>query len=61
MNRGTTTDAIKSAEQIDDISKEAKAVILYSDYGPDYEDHFRMIFRDGSAERNAAARGTRDP
>jgi hypothetical protein len=48
LNSGCKMSDIESAKCIDDISKRHDCVIFYSDYGPDYEDHFRRIFlRDG--------------
>jgi hypothetical protein len=60
LNRGTDISGIKSASTIDDISRSVETVILYSDYGPDFEDHVRMIFGTGAVERAKAAQRLRE-
>ncbi|MDZ4057161.1 MAG: hypothetical protein U1D69_09370, partial [Polynucleobacter sp.] len=48
LNEGCTIAEIETASVLEDISEERDCVILYSDYGPDYEDHFRSIFEGAS-------------
>lgn len=56
LNRSVNIQLVKSAAALDDISTPIDVAILYSDYGPDFEDHVRTIFRDDLDERMARAR-----
>ena len=51
LNRGISIEDIKAASHITEISKEVKTAVLFSDYGPDFEDHFRSAFEVGHHER----------
>jgi hypothetical protein len=44
-------ETIESANSIEDISMNVDTVILFSDYGPDYEDHFRSTFSENQEYR----------
>jgi hypothetical protein len=44
LNAGCTMADVEAAESLDEISHPHDSVILYSDYGPDYEDHVRRVF-----------------
>jgi hypothetical protein len=48
MRRNVDIEEIKKAIEIQDISDDVETVILYSDYGPDYDDHFRFTFMEDS-------------
>lgn len=60
LDKGCNISAIELADKLEDISSEVDTVILYSDYGPDYEDHFRSVFSHDRKTRaeNAADRQT---
>ena len=55
LKRGTNIDVIKSAETLSDISSPVDIGILFSDYGPDFEDHVRSIFESGADYRLKAS------
>lgn len=59
LKKGLRIDQIKSAKKIEDISKSADFVILYSDAGPDFSDHFKATFADDQEERLLAAKDIR--
>jgi len=44
LNSECKISDIESASSLSEISSEKDFVVLYSDYGPDYEDHFKTIF-----------------
>jgi hypothetical protein len=45
LKRKSSIGDIRAASTIDDVSIEIDSAILFSDYGPDYEDHFRLTFK----------------
>jgi hypothetical protein len=55
LNRGADIKAIREASNLDEISHQCETVILYSDSGPDFEDHFRLTFESGTKDRLEAA------
>lgn len=44
LDRRAGLEAIRSAEHIEDITSQEQTVIMFSDYGPDYRDHFKHAF-----------------
>jgi hypothetical protein len=56
LHRGIGIDAIRGAQRIEDISDTVEVAILFSDYGPDFEDHFRSVFKDRATERMETAK-----
>lgn len=60
LNEGCTISDIEAAETLESISSERECVILFSDYGPDYEDHVRSIFEGVSDVCEDAANARRD-
>lgn len=60
MADGIDLKAIGRANSIEEISNAASYVGLYSDYGPDYETHFRSVFADQHEERVQSARHVGD-
>lgn len=59
MNKSVDIEAIKNAQDLADISRPIDIAIYFSDYGPDFEDHFRSTFRDNSKKRLLYAKQTR--
>ncbi|OCK59674.1 hypothetical protein [Bradyrhizobium sp. LMTR 3] len=55
VNRDVKIETIRSASTLDDISAPIDTAILFSDYGPDFEDHVRSIFESGAEDRIKAA------
>lgn len=49
MNEGCSLSSIEHAVSLDEVSAERDAIILYSDYGPDYRAHFKREM-DGISE-----------
>lgn len=45
LRRGLGVEDIKTASSIQDVSTPVDTVILFSDYGPDFEDHVRSAFQ----------------
>ena len=50
LRDGLRIEHIEAADQISDISQPATHAVICSDYGPDYETHFRSVF---SVDRSA--------
>lgn len=59
LNRNADIKAVRAASTLDDISTPIDMAILFSDYGPDFEDHVRSIFHSGAAERLQSAQATK--
>lgn len=55
LNRNAGIEAIKTASSLDEVSHPCETAILYSDFGPDYQDHFRSTFESGLEDRLSAA------
>jgi hypothetical protein len=55
---GTDVDVerVQAAKSLDDVATEIDAAILYSEYGPDYERHFRGVFVDTTEEMRESAK-----
>jgi hypothetical protein len=60
LNRGIDIATIKSASEVGDIARKAETVILYSDFGPDFEDHTHSIFQPEMEERRKRALWIKD-
>jgi hypothetical protein len=45
LNPRSLINEIRSASNLEDISTDVDLAIFFSDYGPDYEDHFRSTFK----------------
>jgi hypothetical protein len=59
LRKRVDIEAVRAASLLDEISSELDTAILFSDYGPDFEDHFRSVFSDETAERARAAEKAR--
>jgi hypothetical protein len=60
LHDGSAINDIEAAKGLEEISDAIESLIFYSDYGPDFEDHFRRVFELGMTDRKAAARERRD-
>jgi hypothetical protein len=58
LREGCTLEDIDNSSRLEDISEERECVVIFSEYGPDFEDHFRNIFEGsvGAVARAANAR-----
>jgi hypothetical protein len=59
LNEGCTLSHISEADTLDDISIPADCAIMYSDYGPEYEEHFRRSFSFNKSDRLTVAASLR--
>jgi hypothetical protein len=55
LSSGVDIKAIRAAKRLEDISTPIDTAILYSDYGPDFEDHARFVFGVEAEERKRRA------
>jgi hypothetical protein len=46
VKREVDVDKVQAASSLGDVAEEIGAAVLYSEYGPDYERHFRGVFED---------------
>lgn len=60
LKRSVDIETIRAADDIKEISSAIDFAIFYSDYGPDFEDHFRSVFKEEAQDRIAIARSVRD-
>lgn len=60
LNHATSIDDIRKASDVERISTQVPCAILFSDYGPDFEDHFRQTFMQNSDRLTALARDVAD-
>jgi hypothetical protein len=51
LDRSANIEKIKTAAKLDDVSKPIDMAILFSDFGPDFEDHVRSTFESGADRR----------
>lgn len=51
---------IEAASSLDELSENINTVIMFSDYGPDFEDHFRRLFSNNIQRRIEGASILRD-
>jgi hypothetical protein len=55
---GTDVDVegVQAAGALEDVATEVDATVLYSEYGPDYERHFRGVFADAGEDMRESAK-----
>lgn len=47
---------VQAADKLEEVAEDIDAAILYSEYGPDYERHFRGVFADVKEEMEGCAK-----